>query len=154
MLAIFTDKTETVGERLDLRRRRRRRLAADATVDLQGPEADSPAPLHRELIDQLQVRPRGTFPLKPPLRHGGDVEGAKAEPPAPRCRGLLGQLQTPRGARRMLLLDEWVGADGGSADDLQGAEAEPPHPRLPRFHCGLRGLRRRGVLGLRLLDAP
>jgi hypothetical protein len=115
MLAFFADKTESVRERLDPYRCRRRRLAANATVDLQGPEVDSPALLHRGLIDRLQVRPHGTFPLKPPLRRGGDVEGAEAEPPAPQCRGLLGRLQTPRGVRRLLLLGERVGADGGSA---------------------------------------
>jgi hypothetical protein len=125
-----------------------------AAVDVQGPEADSPAPLHRGLIDRLQVRPHGTFPLKPPLRRGGDVEGTEVEPPAPRCRGLLGRLQTPRGARRLLLLGERVGADSGSADDLQGAEAEPYRLRPPHFRRGLHDLRRRGALVLRLLEAP
>jgi hypothetical protein len=44
--ALFlSNGNELVGEGLDPRRRRPR-LAADAAVDLQGAEADAPAPLH------------------------------------------------------------------------------------------------------------
>ena len=41
--------------RLDPRRCRGPRLDADAVVDLQGPQADAPAPRHRSLLDRLEA---------------------------------------------------------------------------------------------------
>jgi len=41
--------------RFDPRRRRGPRLDADAVVDLQGPQADAPAPRRRSLLDRLEA---------------------------------------------------------------------------------------------------
>ena len=54
MLTFFSNGTE-LGERLDPRRRRGPRLDADAVVDLQGPQADAPAPRRRSLLDRLEA---------------------------------------------------------------------------------------------------
>lgn len=116
-LDFLSNGTEFVGEGLDTRRRCPG-LAADAMVDLQGPEADASAPLHGGFLDRPQDRPRGAaLALNLPLRRGGgggwdprvrgdDVEGPEADAPAPRRRrGLLDRLQTLRGAPLLLLLD-------------------------------------------------